>query len=260
MVTIDLTTFETGEEYPGNLSEALTALRERIALAQQVQMMTGRRAIIVLEGPEGGTKVFTLRQLAASLDPRFAMTCTVHPDRRRSQDGHWLARFWRDLPPDGHTALYFHSWYRRVLEDCVLGISSQAEVERAFDEINEFEAQQRDNGTLIVKLYFHVTPANRARRIAMREQESASHLSAVLDELRTDDARRAYDASVAAMLEQTHTRWSPWNVLDANDDGSSMVAALTAIASAMEKSFPAQVPDHGEAVVPFRRRGLVQPA
>ena len=32
---------------------------------------------------------------------------------------------------------------------------------RAIDEINEFEAQQRDHGTMIAKLFFHVTPERR---------------------------------------------------------------------------------------------------
>ena len=39
---------------------------------------------------------------------------------------------------------------------------------RAFDEINEFEAQQRDYGTLIVKLYFNVTAEVQERRLRKR--------------------------------------------------------------------------------------------
>ena len=40
----------------------------------------------------------------------------------------------------------------------MLGRIDEAIVARAYDEINEFEAQQRDYGTLIVKLYFQVRP------------------------------------------------------------------------------------------------------
>ena len=36
---------------------------------------------------------------------------------------------------------------------------------RAFDEINEFEAQQRDYGTLIVKLYFDVSADVQEQRL-----------------------------------------------------------------------------------------------
>ena len=74
----------------------------------------------------------------------------------RLREGHWLARFWRQLPGAGDTAIFFRSWYRRVLDDRILGHVEDKALARAFDEINEFEAQQRDYGTLIVKLYFDV--------------------------------------------------------------------------------------------------------
>ena len=91
---------------------------------------------------------------------------TVSPDRRHTRDGHWLARFWAKLPAAGHSAIFYHSWYRRVLEDKVLGLVTDKEWKRAFDEINEFESQQRDYGTSIVKLFFHVTDSAQDRRIA----------------------------------------------------------------------------------------------
>jgi polyphosphate kinase 2 (PPK2 family) len=260
IVTIELTALETGEEYLGDLPAALSALRERIALAQVSQITRGRRAIIVLEGPEGGAKVLALRQLAAAFDPRFAMTYTVLPDRRRSNDGHWLARFWRDLPAEGRTALYFHSWYRRVLEDRVLGTVSDSDVERAFDEINEFEAQQRDNGTLIIKLYFHVVERVRHERIAERENHSAGRMLSAITELRTPEARQQYDVAVEAMLANTDTRWAPWTALDANAQSGANIAALTAIAESMERAFPAVIDDTDDAIVPMRRRNGIHPA
>ena len=45
----------------------------------------------------------------------------MHYDRREAAEGHWLARFWRDLPGAGDTAIFFRSWYRRVLDDRILG-------------------------------------------------------------------------------------------------------------------------------------------
>ena len=57
------------------------------------------------------------------------------------------------LAAAGGTAIFLHSWYRRVLEDHVMGLVGDKEWKRGFDEINEFEAQQRDYGTALIKLY-----------------------------------------------------------------------------------------------------------
>src|SRR5205807_2792891 len=84
---------------------------------------------------------------------------------RDASEGHWLARFWRQLPSAGNTTIFFRSWYRRVLEDRVLGRTAEESVPRVFDEINEFEAQQRDYGTLLVKLYFDVSADVQERRL-----------------------------------------------------------------------------------------------
>ena len=69
------------------------------------------------------------------------------------------------LPAAGETAIFFRSWYRRILDDRILGRTDEAGVARAFDEINEFEAQQRDYGTLIVKLYFDVSAEVQEQRL-----------------------------------------------------------------------------------------------
>ena len=250
-MSIELTALERGEPFAGDLAAALVALQERIARAQQAQIARRRRSIIVLEGLEGAGKVAVLKALAGALDPRFVATHAIAPDRRRSGEGHWLARFWRDLPSDGRTILYFHSWYRRVLEDRVLGIVEPGDVERAFDEINEFEAQQRDHGTLILKLYFHVTEPVRAERLAAQADDPAAEAMAGPPDLRQAGIRDAYDEAVAHVLAHTHTRWSPWTAIDANDEGSSTIAAMTAVAEAFEQAFPVVV--EGEGIVPFRR-------
>ena len=152
----------------------------------------------MIEGSEGGGKRDFANMLGAALDPTHFAVTTVTPDRRRARDGHWLARFWARLPEAGDTAIFYHSWYRRVLEDRLLGLVSDKEWKRAFDEINEFESQQRDYGTLIVKLFFHITDATQERRIAEREaDEWRRHLIGPA-EFRTPQSRAAYRAALAA--------------------------------------------------------------
>jgi polyphosphate kinase 2 (PPK2 family) len=251
---VDLTEYERGLPFKGDVAGALAALQHRITRAQLSQSVHHKRAIIVLEGPEGGGKRDFLRTLGAALDPtRFAVT-SVTPDRRRAREGHWLARFWAGLPDAGHSALFFHSWYRRVLEDKVLGLVTDKEWKRAFDEINEFEAQQKDYGTLIVKLFFHVTDEVRARRIGELEADEWQRHLLGSEELRAPTALAAYRQALIQLLAQSDTRWAPWTVVDANDGAAAQVAALTAIAEAMEKAFPMEPPEEVGSVVPFAER------
>ena len=250
-MAIDLTKFERGTPFTGDVAGALAALQHRLARAQLSQIVHQRRVIVVIEGSEGGGKREFVKLLGAALDPTHYAVTTVSPDRRRARDGHWLARFWARLPEAGHSAIFYHSWYRRVLEDKLLGLVTDKEWKRAFDEINEFESQQRDYGTSIVKLFFHITDSTQDRRVSERLDDPWLRHLVGAEEFRAETARVAYHAALVQMLAQTDTRWAPWSMIDANDASAAQVAALTAIADSFEKALPKAPPETASSVVPF---------
>lgn len=222
------------------LGSGLAALREHLGELQLPQVAHGRRAIILLEGPEGGGKKFVLKQLAAAFDPcHFIVHATAY-DRRHESEGHWLARFWRQLPSAGNTAIFYRSWYRYALEDRVLGRTPEEAVSRVFDEINEFEAQQRDYGTLLVKLFFDVSADVQEQRMAQRRRSPWRSRRADEDFVRADDP--AYQLALEELRANTDTRWSPWRTIDGDDEQQAALAALEAIAEAWSKAMPSEQP------------------
>ena len=225
-------------ESSSDVSSALRALREHVAELQLPQIAYGRRAVILLEGLEGAGKKNALRQIASAFDPcHFAVHCTDY-DRRESSEGHWLARFWRQLPSAGNTSIMLRSWYRRVLDDRVLGRTREETIPRVFDEINEFEAQQRDYGTLLVKLYFDVSADVQEQRIAERRLSPWRPRQAQDEVIRADEA--AYQSALADLRANTDTRWSPWRTIDADDEQQAALAALEVVADAWSKAMPSE--------------------
>ena len=223
-----------------NVDGALAALREQLAELQLPQIAHGRRAIILFEGPQGAGKKYALKQLAAAFDPCNFVVHSIAYDRRDASEGHWLARFWRELPSAGRTVIFFRSWYRRVLEDRVLGRTPEESVARVFDEINEFEAQQRDYGTLLVKLYFDVSADVQEQRIQHRRLSPWWSRTADADFIRADDV--AYQHALKELRANTDTRWSPWRTIDADDEAQAALAALEAVADAWSKVMPSEPP------------------
>jgi polyphosphate kinase 2 (PPK2 family) len=219
---------------------ALERLRDGLRALQVPQIVHGRRAIILFEGPEGAGKKAALRHVAAAFDPCQFAVHTISFDRRQASDGHWLARFWRDLPSAGHTAIFFRSWYRRVLDDRILGRIDEAAVTRAFDEINEFEAQQRDYGTLIVKLYFDVSPDVQEQRLKQRDDDPWLRVLRRGERVSVGDT--GYGRALDDLKRHTDTRWSPWRIIDGDDEEEAAVTALAAVVDAWEKAMPAEPP------------------
>jgi AMP-polyphosphate phosphotransferase len=229
-----------GSRTGGDLRPALAALREHLGELQLPQIAHNRRAIILFEGPQGAAKKFALKQLAAAFDPCHFIVHSTAYDRREASEGHWLGRFWRQLPAAGNTAIFFRSWYRRVLEDRVLGRTPEETIARVFDEINEFEAQQRDYGTLLVKLYFDVSADMQEQRLARRRESPWRSRSADDEFIRADDP--AYQRALDELRANTDTRWSPWRTIDGDEEQQAALAALEAIAEAWSKAMPAEPP------------------
>jgi AMP-polyphosphate phosphotransferase len=221
----------------GDAAGTLAALREHVGELQLPQIAHGRRAIILFEGLQGSAKKFALRQLVAAFDPCHVAVHSTAFDRREGSEGHWLARFWRQLPSAGDTTVFFRSWYRRVLDDRVLGRTAEESIPRVFDEINEFEAQQRDYGTLLVKLYFDVSADVQEQRLTRRRQSPWRLRGADDDFIRADDA--AYQSALEQLRANTDTRWSPWRTIDADDEEQAALAALEGIAESWSKAMPA---------------------
>lgn len=219
-------------------ARALETLRARLGELQLPQIAHGRRAMIIFEGPGASGKKAALRQLASAFDPCHFVVHSTTYDRREASEGHWLARFWRQLPCAGETAIFYRSWYRRVLDDRVLGRTPEEGIARVFDEINEFEAQQRDHGTLLAKLYFDVSADVQEQRMEQRRLSPWRARFARDDHVRADNP--LFQRALEDLRANTDTRWSPWRTIDGDDEQQAALAALEAIAEIWSKAMPAE--------------------
>ena len=218
----------------------LAMLREDIAQTQLAQVAHRRRVMILFEGPDASGKKFALKQLAGALDPCHYSVSSVCHERREAAEGHWLARFWRQLPAAGQTALFFRSWYRRVLDDRLHGRIEDKDLARAFDEINEFEAQQRDYGTLIIKLYFDVSSTVQRQRLAER---AANPWRAAIAEPELVVSHPGYAQAFEDLRDNSDTRWSPWTIINGDDEAGAACVALSTILESYRSAMPSE-PSH----------------
>lgn len=65
-------------------------------------------------------------------------------------------RFWIKAPEKERIAIFDRSWYGRVLVERVDKIVPKEVWIHAYEDINAFERQLVDDGTVIVKFYLHI--------------------------------------------------------------------------------------------------------
>lgn len=247
---IDLTQFERAVPFAGDFQAALGALQDRLERLQLAQIASGKSAIIVVEGWQASGRRAALRSIAGAWDPCHF---TVVQEAGDEDQRHWLACYWASLPRPGCTTFYFPSWHARLLDRRIDGSWHAKHWTRGCDEVNEFEAQQSDHGNLVVKLFFHLGAAAHAERLRRRADDPWGDVGERSAEM-TPEERAARMAALGDLLAETDTRWAPWRLIDAGDEPSARIAALGAVAEALEKAVPAQSPVERGTVVPLQRK------
>ncbi len=233
-MAIDLSEFERGADYDGDYTHDLAALTERLSRIQAAYITRGKSAIIAFEGWDASGKGGAIQRLTASWDPRWYEVWPIGAPTPEERERHFLWRFWKRLPARGEINVFDRTWYGRVLVERVEGFCTEPEWKRAYDEINEFEAQQKDNGVTLVKLFMHVTQKEQDKRFKDRLESPWKRWKTGKDDYRNRARRDDYLKAYATMFERTDTRWAPWKVIDANDKRSARMAVLNYVADRLE--------------------------
>jgi polyphosphate kinase 2 (PPK2 family) len=241
-MAIDLHDYEEGAHFDGDYDEALAELQARLAHLFVSLHLHGKKAIILCEGWDASGKGGAIQRLTARCDPRTYKVWPISAPNEEEKAHHYLWRFWRRMPGAGEAAIFDRSWYGRVLVERVEGFAREAEWRRAYDEINELEAQLGYDGATIVKLFFHVTQEEQDERFEKRLDHPWKRWKITGDDLRNRGRRKAYLAAIHDMFAHTDTRWAPWTAIDGNNKKAARIAALTRVAEALAAALPDKPP------------------
>ena len=241
-MAINLWDYEAGAPFEGDYRAALDDLQERISRLFVSNHVHKRKAILVCEGWDAAGKGGAIQRLTAKCDPRAYKVWPIAAPSEEEKAHHYLWRFWQRMPKAGEVAIFDRSWYGRVLVERVEGLASDAEWRRAYDEINELEAQLGADGTAIVKLFFHVTQEVQDERLRARLDHEWKRWKVSEEDFRNRARHADYLTAIREMLAHTDTRWAPWTAIDGNDKKAARIAALARVAEALAAALPADPP------------------
>jgi len=220
--------------------KAFWPLRDRLALQQRQVYEAGIPVAVVFEGFDAAGKGDTIEKMVGRIDPRGYQVHDVGAPTDEEQAHPFLWRFWRRAPGRGEIAIFDRSWYRRVLADRVEGEVSGAAWKQAYDEINQFERTLVDDGSLIVKVFLHISREEQRRRLSKMAADRYQSWRVTRRDWRAHRRYQQYREASQEMLERTHTAWAPWAVVAATDKRWRRVRVFEALAEALQRALDAR--------------------
>src|SRR5262249_37530485 len=169
-----------------------------------------RYLVLVFEGPDAAGRGGAIRRLPAAMDARdYTVTAIAAPtDEERARPYLW--RFWREIPRRGRVAIYDRSWYGRVLVERIEGFCNPEDWQRAYHEINDFEAQLDSSGIIVLKFWLAITPEEQLHRFQERETTPYKQYKLTEEDWRNRAKWDAYQIAACDMIEKTSTTSAPW--------------------------------------------------
>jgi PPK2 family polyphosphate:nucleotide phosphotransferase len=200
-----------GKRALADLGPELSALQER--LYAQGRRGSARRVLLVLQGMDTSGKGGTLRHTVGLVDPQGVRIASFKAPTEEELAHDFLWRIRRALPGPGIIGVFDRSHYEDVLVPRVHGLVDEAELERRYTAINDFERELTEGGTTVLKCLLHISPEEQKKRLLARLDQPSKHWKYnphdVDERARWADYRRAYEIAV----ERTNTETAPWYLL-----------------------------------------------
>ena len=216
--------------------EKKEALGIRLARLQRECREAGIPVIIVFEGFGAAGKGTQINELISNLDPRGFQVYAINGESEEEKLRPFLWRFWTKTPQKGRIAIFDRSWYRKVLVDRFDGVTTKEQLGYAYDEINSFEKQLTDDGTVVLKLFLAITKAEQKKRFKKLLANEETAWRVTKQDLKRNKEYDRFLLMNEEMLEKTDTEYAPWTIVDANDKKYATVKILTAAADKLEEA------------------------
>jgi polyphosphate kinase len=212
----------------------LEALQVELVKLQQWVQSSGRRIAILFEGRDAAGKGGTIRRFIEHLNPR-TMRVVALPKPTEEERGQWyFQRYAKQLPNQGEIVFFDRSWYNRAVVEPVNGFCTQAEYERFMQQVPEFEHMLYEDGVDIIKFWFSISREEQLGRFKARRANLLKQWKLSPIDQRAQELWDTYTHYKEQMLSRTHTSFSPWVIVRANNKKLARLESIRYVLSLFE--------------------------
>ena len=223
----------------GEGENALIGLTARLAELQlQLWAESRQRLLVVLQAMDTGGKDGTIRHVFGDVNPQGIEVRSFGPPTDLELAYDYLWRVHPHVPRNGTITIFNRSHYEDVLVVRVKDLVPEDRWRKRYHHINDFERLLTDEGTVIVKLFLHISPEEQRIRFQARLDDPTKRWKFRQGDL---EDRRLWDQFQIAYeeaLTRTSTEHAPWYVVPANRKWYRNLVVSSILVETLERMDP----------------------
>ena len=230
---------------------ALDKIQKKLSKKQDVMYAHNRHAFLIcLQGMDTSGKDSLIREVFKEFNPRGVVVHSFKTPNSTELEHDYLWRHYLALPEKGKFAVFNRTHYENVLvtrvhPEYILfenlpGIEKVEDItpqfwENRMEQIINFEKHISQNGTKILKFYFHMSKDEQRERLLKRLENPEDNWKFSAGDLkereRWDDYMKYYEEAI----NKTSTDFAPWYIIPADDKGVARYIVAKTIWEEMQK-------------------------
>ncbi len=206
--------------------------------------------LIILQAMDAAGKDGAVKHVMSGLNPQGVKVTSFKVPSKTELDHDYFWRHYLALPARGEIGIFNRSHYENVLVtrvhpefivgENIPGIRSLKDIdkkfwEERFDQINRFEKNISENGTVILKFFLHVSKKEQKKRFIERIDAPEKNWKFSLADVNERSLWSQYMEAYEEMLGATSQEHAPWFVLPADDKWFTRLCLGATICNSLEK-------------------------
>lgn len=197
-----------------------------------------RSLLLILQAMDTAGKGGMISHVVGAVDVQGVQLAAFKAPTDEEKQHDFLWRVEKQLPKPGMLGCFDRSHYEDVLIHRVHGWADEAELERRYSAIQDFEAHLHASGTEIVKVMLHISKDEQGRRLAARLDDPTKYWKYNPGDLAERKLWDQYMDAYQIAIERTSAPYAPWYVVPADNKWYARLVVQELLVAALERMDP----------------------
>ncbi|NRF38146.1 polyphosphate kinase 2 family protein [Pedobacter foliorum] len=265
---ISLKNYDT--HYRGNLQkeegkERLVDMKLKLSVSQETLYAENTRSVLIIfQAMDAAGKDSAIQHVMSGLNPQGCQVYSFKTPNSEEYDHDFLWRHYRALPEKGRVGIHNRSHYENVLvckvhpeyvlNEHIAGYQDVKKIDNEFwkkryESIRNFEQHLNNNGTVIIKIFLHVSKEEQKQRFLDRINNPSKNWKFSSGDIEERKLWKQYMTAYEEAITATSTEGSPWYIIPADQKWYARLAISHILAETFKKlnlKFPVLAKEEAE--------------